>query len=80
MSSDLFFVDLTSRIQLKPDHSTRPCYVLPLEPPYSQHPHIFLENFAQEQAQKAYEFLIAIAEPVSRFPTHPHIFIFLIIY
>lgn len=52
-----------SHLDLKPDHQLRPCYVLP-------NYHIFLETFSPIYRQ-AYDFLVAIAEPVSR-PEHLH--------
>ncbi|PSC73140.1 DNA repair helicase XPB1-like [Micractinium conductrix] len=47
-----------SRLQLKPDHHNRPLWVTP-------DARIFLETFSPVYKQ-AYDFLIAIAEPVSR--------------
>lgn len=47
-----------SSLQLRPDHATRPVYV-------SGNKRIFLETFSPIYKQ-AYDFLVAIAEPVSR--------------
>ena len=51
--------DLSS-LQLKEDHQKRPLWV-------TKEGHVFLETF-QELYQRAYDFLIAIADPVSRPP------------
>lgn len=53
-----------SGLQLKPDHAFRPLYISP----YTRS--IILESF-HSLAPQAQDFLIAIAEPVSR-PTHVH--------
>lgn len=47
-------------MQLKPDYHLRPLWVTPDN-------HVFLECFSPLY-QQAYDFLIAIAEPVSRYP------------
>jgi DNA excision repair protein ERCC-3 len=47
-----------SSMQLKPDHAMRPIWVTPDK-------HIFLETFSPIYVQ-AYDFLVAIAEPLSR--------------
>eukprot|EP00232_Nephroselmis_pyriformis_P002858 CAMPEP_0182909272 /NCGR_PEP_ID=MMETSP0034_2-20130328/35661_1 /TAXON_ID=156128 /ORGANISM="Nephroselmis pyriformis, Strain CCMP717" /LENGTH=244 /DNA_ID=CAMNT_0025045515 /DNA_START=13 /DNA_END=744 /DNA_ORIENTATION=- len=47
-----------SKLELKPDHTNRPLFVCP-------DGHIFLETFSPIYKQ-AYDFLIAIAEPVCR--------------
>ncbi|EFJ20433.1 hypothetical protein SELMODRAFT_109026 [Selaginella moellendorffii] len=52
-----------SKLELKPDHEKRPLWVGP-------DGHIFLETFSPLYKQ-AYDFLIAIAEPVCR-PEHMH--------
>jgi hypothetical protein len=52
-------------VRLKPDHAARPLWVAP-------DGHVFLESFSPIY-QQAYDFLIAIAEPVSRCGhTHTH--------
>ena len=48
-----------SNADLKPDHASRPIYVCPDK-------HIFLETFSPIYPQ-AYDFLIAISEPVCRY-------------
>ena len=53
-----------SRMPLKLDHSSRPLWISPDDG------HIILEGF-NALAEQAQDFLIAIAEPVSR-PTHVH--------
>lgn len=54
---DVGVLDFSS-LQLRPDHATRPVYV-------SGNMRIFLETFSPIYKQ-AYDFLVAIAEPVSR--------------
>jgi hypothetical protein len=48
-----------SSLELKPDHAARPIFVCPDK-------HIFLETFSPIYPQ-AYDFLIAVAEPVCRY-------------
>jgi DNA excision repair protein ERCC-3 len=55
--------DFRGVLSLKPDHESRPIFV---SPDY----HVFLETFSPIYKQ-AYDFLIAIAEPISR-PEHIH--------
>ena len=49
-----------SYLNLKPDHAARPLWIDPIEG------HIILEGFSPI-AEQAQDFLVAIAEPVSRF-------------
>jgi len=51
------------QLKLKHDHAARPLWV-------ASNGHIFLESFSPIY-QQAYDFLIAIAEPLSR-PEHVH--------
>ncbi|XP_015793169.1 general transcription and DNA repair factor IIH helicase subunit XPB [Tetranychus urticae] len=55
--------DYRPQLQLRPDHDARPLWVAP-------DGHIFLETFSPVY-KHAHDFLIAIAEPVSR-PEHVH--------
>lgn len=55
--------DYTKRVQLRDDHDARPIWVAP-------DGHIFLETFSPVY-KHAHDFLITIAEPVSR-PEHVH--------
>jgi len=50
--------DYRNEMTLKPDHEFRPLWVLP-------NGHIFLESFSPVQ-KDAHDFLVVIAEPVSR--------------
>ena len=52
-----------SRLALKPDHPSRPCWVCP-------DGHIYLEAF-HDLYTSAYDFLVAVAEPVAR-PEYLH--------
>ena len=52
------FQDFRSQMELRPDHGSRPLWVAP-------NGHIFLETFSPVY-RHAHDFLIAIAEPVSR--------------
>ena len=55
-----YFVDTDFHsVRLKPDHAARPLWIAP-------DGHVFLESFSPIY-QQAYDFLIAIAEPVSRY-------------
>jgi len=63
ISRDLNFVDL----ELKKDHETRPLYVVAKKGEDGRviGANIFLETFSPIY-QKAYDFIIAIAEPIAR--------------
>jgi hypothetical protein len=50
-------------VQLKADHSQRPIWVCP-------NGHVFLETYSPIY-QQAYDFLIAVAEPVCRYTPPP---------
>jgi DNA excision repair protein ERCC-3 len=55
---EVIFHDYSKSLTLKRDHINRPCWITPGA-------HIFLEAFSQHY-QGAYDFLVAIGEPVSR--------------
>lgn len=63
-SSEMFGKHDYSYLKLKPDHASRPLWINPTDG------HIILESFSP-LAEQAQDFLVTIAEPVSR-PSHIH--------
>eukprot|EP00045_Choanoeca_perplexa_P018212 m.282379 g.282379 ORF g.282379 m.282379 type:complete len:832 (+) comp17748_c0_seq1:141-2636(+) len=63
MNDDFGSVDMRRQVTLKKDHENRPIFITP-------NGHVFLETFSPIYRQ-AYDFLIAVSEPVCR-PEHVH--------
>ena len=59
-----------SKLKLKPDHEERPLWILPEDP----FPILYFETFSrlpERKLEAAYDFVIAVAEPVAR-PKYIH--------